>query len=221
MTPTEALRLIDPRLDDLVGLPVIRDLLRHAVGESVEHRALTSEQINVLLEHRVTPLIPPTWDTERDLRQLSLGLTGLRLRLSATLTEVEDLFEHAGIESVVLKGLATSHHDYSSPGLRQSGDIDILVRKRDLDAVGEVLLNSGHTPDETSERRYNKGVMYVHPSGVEIDVHTRLTLYVEQSDELLFANATPPSERPRILKRHRSAGTRGESPLVFDPGHVG
>lgn len=199
MTPTEALRLIDPRLDDVVGLPVVRDLLRHAIGESVEHRSLTGGQINVLLEHRVTPLIPPTWDTEADLRQLLLGLTGLRLRMGATLTEVEDLLEGVGIDTVVLKGLATSHHDYSSPGLRHSGDIDILVHKRDLDEVGEVLLNSGHTPDETSERRYNKGVMYVHPSGIEIDVHTWLTLYVEQSDDLLFANATPAGERPRTL----------------------
>ncbi len=199
VTPTEALRLIDPRLDDVVGLPVVRDLLRHAVGESVEHRALTGEQINILLEHRVTPLIPPTWDTPDGLRQLALGLTGLRLRLAATLTEVEDLFADAGLESVVLKGLATSHYDYSPSGLRHSGDIDILVHKRDLDAVSTVLANAGLTPDETSERRYNKGVMYRHPSGIEVDVHTWLTLYVEQSDDVLFANATPADERPRAL----------------------
>jgi len=183
----------------VVGLPVVRDLLRNAVGGSIEHRTLTRDQINILLEHRVTPLIPPDWEVDFDLRSLAMGLMGLRLRMQATLTEVEDLFSAASIEAVVLKGLATSHHDYEPPSLRHSGDIDILVHKRDLDAVGELLTGAGLAADETSQRRYNKGVMYVHPSGIEIDVHTWLTLYVEQSDDILFANSTAANERPRTL----------------------
>lgn len=220
MTPREALRLIDPRLDDVVGLPTVRDLLRHAVGESVEHRSLSREQIDILFAHRVTPLIPQTWECEVDLAQLTMGLTGLRLRLSATLTEIEDLFEEAGVESVVLKGLATAHHDYSPPGLRHSGDIDILVHKRDLDAVSQLLANAGLTPDETSERRYNKGVMYVHPSGIEIDVHTWLTLYVEQDDDVLFANAMPAGEHPRTLNATGRLVHAASHLLYSTPGMV-
>ena len=216
MTPTEALRLIDPRLDEVVGLPVVRDLLRSAVGESFGDHSLSSEQIDVLLDHRVTPLIPASWEVESDLRNLTVSLAGVDLRLRAALADVDALLRGAGLKYLVLKGMATAHHDYPRRGLRHSGDIDILVRRDELPAVWSTLVDAGHVADETADRRYAKGMMFVHPSGVEIDVHTWLTLYVEQSDELLFANRTAPgAELPALSPAGRLV--HAASHLFYSP----
>ena len=60
------------------------------------------------------------------------------LRLRA-LREILIAFEAAGVSALVLKGAALANLIYARPGLRPMGDLDLLVRRRDLDGARQVL----------------------------------------------------------------------------------
>lgn len=58
------------------------------------------------------------------------------------------LLERAGIEVMLLKGLALASLYYDDPGLRPMGDMDFLVRPEQAEAAGRVLADAGwHSPD--------------------------------------------------------------------------
>ncbi len=49
----------------------------------------------------------------------------------------------AGIETVYLKGFATAHTLYAEPDVRTIGDLDVLVRERDLPRLVDLLAGRG------------------------------------------------------------------------------
>ena len=76
-------------------------------------------------------------------------------------------FEEAGIQFLPLKG-AVMRSYYAEPWMRTSCDIDILVRKSELDKVGNMLveqlkyrLDIAHSHD----------VAYYSPTGVHVEIH--------------------------------------------------
>lgn len=56
-----------------------------------------------------------------------------------------------GIDAIPLKGALASEMLFHDPGLYASGDIDILVRPRDLDAVKNILTDRGYHYDRKKE----------------------------------------------------------------------
>lgn len=55
----------------------------------------------------------------------------------------QPLFDKLGVPYAVIKGAALSDRIYGDPAMRFSGDIDILIRRKDADAVKEILLSLG------------------------------------------------------------------------------
>jgi hypothetical protein len=68
------------------------------------------------------------------------------LFLSRELIRIVDRFSALGIEVMPYKGLALSEQIYRDIALRQAGDIDLLIRSRDLPRVRDAVSELGYTP---------------------------------------------------------------------------
>jgi hypothetical protein len=89
-------------------------------------------------------------------------------------TGVVGLFRHAGIDSVVLKGMALIARGYASPGSRPMADCDLLVPERDVLAARDVLLGQGWRMEGRLDAEYlslRHGVTFRAPSGSQLDLH--------------------------------------------------
>lgn len=103
------------------------------------------------------------------------------LRLERTLTELVSALVQAGLEARVLKGTAVAHLDYADPALRPFGDIDLLVRSSQIDAIIGWLIEAGYhrgTPEPKPgfDREFGKGATLAYPDGHEVDVHRTLVM---------------------------------------------
>jgi hypothetical protein len=82
------------------------------------------------------------------------------LLLSRELIRALDALEAIGVEALPYKGLALAEAFYGDIALRQSGDIDLLIRPQDLPRVREAMRPLGYEPhgslSPTEERAYIK-----------------------------------------------------------------
>lgn len=63
--------------------------------------------------------------------------------LADTLVEILQAFQRAGVEAIPVKGLVLAEMDYGGLGLRSLGDLDVLVRPRDLGPARSALAALG------------------------------------------------------------------------------
>lgn len=101
------------------------------------------------------------------------------LRAESECVRVTQLLGCAGIETVVLKGLAVAHLDYPDPSLRSTTDVDLLVRAEDMERATELLAEAGFRRDLPErrrgfDRRFAKDVTLYGPRRVEVDLHRTL-----------------------------------------------
>ncbi|MGC2062140.1 MAG: nucleotidyltransferase family protein [Thermodesulfovibrionales bacterium] len=85
-----------------------------------------------------------------------------------------------GITAVVLKGGCLAEMVYGDIALRPMRDIDILVRKKDLEEVEQVLIGMGYGPAERPPiteqcRMHHHLIPFTRPGGPPIEVHWSLT----------------------------------------------
>lgn len=66
------------------------------------------------------------------------------LKLSAELFRILDQFAAEKIVAVVVKGPVLAMQAYGDPAMRSYGDLDLLVRQRDIRRATELLLSSGY-----------------------------------------------------------------------------
>jgi hypothetical protein len=83
------------------------------------------------------------------------------------LRELDRHLAEAGIIALILKGGALLETVYDDPGLRPMEDIDLLIRPRDLAALGAALNQCGFRPDPVMTAMFSKDNLW-------IDVHTSL-----------------------------------------------
>jgi len=113
---------------------------------------------------------------------------------------VVDLLRTAGVELVVLKGVALALTYYETPALRPMVDVDILIHPRDIDVTMRTLDAAGWTPRAPLAQdhvRRRREVDYRGPCGEKLDVHWHLHPAFMRpgdgmiDDEPFFARATP------------------------------
>ena len=92
------------------------------------------------------------------------------LRNLARTAEVVRLLRQAGIQSIILKGPLLAHDLYGDVALRVAGDIDVLVRDRDLLTAAQTLAASGYrsgtlltTHNVARERKRSHELGMAHP----------------------------------------------------------
>lgn len=106
----------------------------------------------------------------------------LALRQAAELVRFSRLAACNGIEFIPLKGVMLSLRLYGDPCLRQSKDIDLMVRPEHLAPMDQILSAEGYrrtsppcdlsSKEERIVRRVSHHYSYVHPDrGIEVELH--------------------------------------------------
>lgn len=115
-------------------------------------------------------------DQRRQLRRAQGDAMAAAVRVEHHLLDVTSTFDAAGIESAVLKGVATAHLDYPDPTWRQFGDADVLVDPRVMADARQLLERTGWRQGYALPRhheRFTHAVTFVR-AGVELDLHQRI-----------------------------------------------
>jgi len=68
------------------------------------------------------------------------------LRLTAEMFRLFDGFAACGVQALVIKGPVLSARCYGDPGLRQYGDLDLIVRDRNILRSTELMMSLGYEP---------------------------------------------------------------------------
>lgn len=110
-------------------------------------------------DERVSPLVyaalkdsdlcPPA--ALEQLKGVYYEITRFNLLLGRTLAEILGALHTAGVEVIVLKGMALMESLYRNPGLRPVTDMDILVHPADVPAALEALQGLSWTPTADTE----------------------------------------------------------------------
>ncbi|RCV62717.1 putative nucleotidyltransferase [Methanophagales archaeon] len=137
----------------------------YKLKEALSRRLNWNHILENALQHGIAPLLYHNLSEMADVPEEVME--HLRMQYNANLarnmlvynelSNVLNAFEHAGIEVVVLKGAALAETVYQDIGLRPFSDVDLLVRKKDLQRAKKKLVELGYILDEdVSPERYNE-----------------------------------------------------------------
>jgi hypothetical protein len=94
--------------------------------------------------------------------------------LTSELRRITQEFDQRGIEFLALKGPALAEQLYGDPGMRQFGDLDLLVRPPDAARARAALICLGYEPQLRLSARQDKSYLhsgYEHAFGLGADRH--------------------------------------------------
>jgi hypothetical protein len=131
-----------------------------------------------LRSHRLRPLAhwvarelranPP--DSIRTELESAFYATTLRYdQLRSSLAQLGAAFVTAGIPVIALKGLVLADHFYPHPACRPMEDIDLLVRKEDLEIASHTVVSLGY-----SDKSFGVEDFRNPDTGIVVDLHTEL-----------------------------------------------
>lgn len=144
---------------DKAGITKVKEVLNSELDWNYILETARQHGIAPLLYHRIRKTADenvPKHVVEY-LRTLYNGNVARNMLLYDALSKVLKAFKHAGIDVIVLKGAALAETVYRDIGLRPFSDIDILVRKRDLQRVKKKLPELGYVlNEEVSPEKYNE-----------------------------------------------------------------
>ena len=124
----------------------------------------------------------PDGEAVSELRQTAALAVFRHARLDNELRHIEEALEQAGIDFLPLKG-AVIRDLYPEPWMRTSGDIDVLVRKADLERAAALL--AGRLSYRTDGERNYHDLLLVAPSGVHVELHFSIQENTAGIDTLL------------------------------------
>ena len=96
-----------------------------------------------LLDYNETLLPSKSRDSVRAWRR---NQTLFTLNLSAEMFRLFGCFAASGVAVLVIKGPVLSVRCYGDPGLRQYGDLDLIVRDKDILHSAELMISLGYEP---------------------------------------------------------------------------
>jgi Uncharacterised nucleotidyltransferase len=138
------LQCASPRAD----LDRLASLVQHPFSWPVflqgaeEHRAVPP--VGATVKHLDHALIPP--QIRDKLGELQRIQTLLALQLTAELFRLLAHFANAGIQVLITKGPALAVRCYGDPGMRQYGDLDLVVREADIRRATQAMLDLAYEP---------------------------------------------------------------------------
>ena len=126
----------------------LADLLQDSFDWLVLLQDAESHGVMPLLAERVMNLgpvlVPP--DIRDRLRESRRAFTARSLQMTAKLFRLMERFTPLGVETLVTKGPALSVRCYGDPGMRQYGDLDLIVREKDIRRATQAMLDLGYEP---------------------------------------------------------------------------
>src|SRR5216684_9312868 len=88
------------------------------------------------------PLVPP--EIRQSLADRQRAQNFFTLRLTAELFRLMDRFTSEGIGALAVKGPVLAVQAYGDPAMRSYGDLDLLVRQRDIRRATELMIAAGY-----------------------------------------------------------------------------
>ncbi len=150
-----------------------------------EPPATAADLFTVAAAHRVDVLLARRLDARDRLRAAAAQALSWERAVAALC----DAAQRHGLDVLLLKGAALAYTHYPEPHLRPHNDLDLLIRRRDLDLAEAVLAGAGYTRDTeadaelwTGQRHYTKATAV---GAVMVDLHWRV------ANPLAFAEALP------------------------------
>lgn len=161
-----------------------------ALAEDHGTLALTAAR---LLQQPEAAIPPESLEQVRAWRRnqalFTLNLTAEMFRLFAN-------FAGANVEALVIKGPALSQRCYADPGLRQYGDLDLIVRDRDILRTTELMIALGYEPRIPVDAIQSRKI-----PGEYVFRHSRSKLLVELHTELTFRYHPRPLPIEQLFRR--------------------
>jgi Uncharacterised nucleotidyltransferase len=184
VSPRAARAVSHDRIEALLELqgsfgPLFQLLVRHRLT------ALAGSRLQEIAGDRVPPRFQDA---------VATAVRGNRARAllaEASTRTIATTLEAAGIAVLPLKGFLLGQAVYGDTGLRELGDVDLLVAPSDFDAACDVLLASGYEP---SDERPVDGRPVLHRSfavrrgaQIRVELHWRIHWYESAFSEQLLA----------------------------------
>ena len=88
--------------------------------------------------------VPP--EILQELRERQRAQVLFSLRMTAELFRLFESFAAAGLETLAIKGPVLSMRCYGDPGARQYGDLDLIVRDKDILRTTDLMTGLGYEP---------------------------------------------------------------------------
>ncbi|MGH2747952.1 MAG: nucleotidyltransferase domain-containing protein [Actinomycetota bacterium] len=125
--------------------------------------------------------LPLEDDQAADLLERHRGAMLWVLSIERTLVALDEAFNEAGIDYLVLKGPALARTFYPDPSLRAFGDLDLLIRGSDWERACTLLPALGFTRQHPESRpgfvdSFGKAAVHTDGTGLELDLHRRLVV---------------------------------------------
>lgn len=146
--------------------------------------------------------VAPPEDVATQLMADAQLTTAANLRGAAECRRLEKSFASADVPMLFIKGLTLSQLAYGSASRKMSRDIDLLVPPEQIVAASQLLQGLGYRLQEPTGlgelarwHRWSKESVWRHPSGLLVELHSRLT---DHSALLPGLRADGPSQRVGI-----------------------
>ena len=112
------------------------------LGLAEEH-GVAGHLASCLRDLRGTKVPPEVWQRLVECRRAQTFFT---LQLTAELFRILEFFTSEGIGALLAKGPILAVRAYDDPAIRSYGDLDLLVRQRDIRRATELMSAAGYTP---------------------------------------------------------------------------
>ena len=192
--------------------------------------------LSLARSHHVVPLVQKSIGhlVPDDVNQQLRGLLNVQARramfLVAELVKLIELLDSHGITAVPFKGSVLAMQAYGNLALRQCGDLDLLVRRRDVRKAKELLIARGHelifpnsspreaaflaSMDQAAEANYLRWHCEYHlirpADHLNIDLHWRINppeMSLPFDEDALFGRLEPMNLAGRRIMRMSAADT--------------
>ena len=151
----------------------LRDVLRGEASEWPE--TLAEDEVQTLIEHGVAPLVYAATNAPA-LRDEAIRAAAMEPLRAADVAAVLEELARAGVDALLMKGVALAYQLYTSPELRPRGDVDLLIDREHIMKARTTLLALGLR--ETVASRDEHGVrqmIFTRANGMAYDVHWSVT----------------------------------------------
>ena len=115
------------------------------------------------------------------IRELHRAQVLSALRMTAELFRLADQFRDAGLDTMLVKGPTLALRAYGDTGARQYGDLDFLVRQKDILRATELMISAGYQPEipveAISPQKIPGQYLFVRPAGpLLVELHSERTM---------------------------------------------
>ena len=162
-----------------IGLPggIEQPVVARSLNALLQHAQ--SERVLMQLHMAVAEnmVANATDDWRQQVREAAAHAAATTLATQSQAATAVTRMRAAGVQPIVLKGVATAYLDYDRPFERWSSDADLLVDFDDVDTVRQIFHERPQQP--TRGRRwadqFGHAITLANDDNVHLDIHTRLT----------------------------------------------